>query len=321
VEEHFLHTEGAAGSSPAARTISNKVFGSSRPLWKLRRLEFAVAARLQMENLVKDAQIAQIERDFPTGRFGLRIEYYKLSSPGAPRTWSGENKQRGITMSKKTVKKSTKALSSRAEMSQADEAYPVEQGDLDAQQQRVRNAAAAGAEAIKSVSPPDAHPPLSEPEVPVKPLTTLETLWPTNAAPAREAKPSHEPAQVQKAPGTTSAPRPLPVQSVRITPPEKTTVAALAPRLTSPKTVGVIFALVKPGAKRVSLCGEFNGWSPSATPMKRYDDGHWEANVPLSPGTYQYKFLVDGDWLNDPAAQKNVRNDYGSLNSMIEVQA
>jgi 1,4-alpha-glucan branching enzyme len=98
-------------------------------------------------------------------------------------------------------------------------------------------------------------------------------------------------------------------------------VAEPAAKPAAPKTLGVTFALHKPDAKHVSLCGEFNGWSPTATPMKRHDDGRWETTVALAPGRYQYKFLVDGDWLLDPAAQKNVPNEHGSLNSVIEVRA
>jgi 1,4-alpha-glucan branching enzyme len=68
------------------------------------------------------------------------------------------------------------------------------------------------------------------------------------------------------------------------------------------------------------VCGEFNGWSPTATPMKRHDDGHWETTVALAPWRYQYKLIVDGKWIADPAAQKNVPNEHGSLNSVIEVR-
>jgi 1,4-alpha-glucan branching enzyme len=98
-------------------------------------------------------------------------------------------------------------------------------------------------------------------------------------------------------------------------------VAAPATKATTPKTLSVRFALHKPDAKQVSLCGEFNGWSPTATPMKRHDDGHWETTVDLAPGRYQYKLIVDGEWIVDPAAQKNVPNAHGSLNSVIEVRA
>ena len=96
---------------------------------------------------------------------------------------------------------------------------------------------------------------------------------------------------------------------------------AQASKPTAPKTRCVSFALHKPDAKRVSLCGEFNGWSPSATPMTRHDDGHWKTTVALAPGRYQYKFIVDEQWIVDPAAQKNVPNQHGSLNSVVEVRA
>lgn len=89
----------------------------------------------------------------------------------------------------------------------------------------------------------------------------------------------------------------------------------------APKTLSVSFAFHKPDAKGVAVCGEFNGWSPTATPMKRHDDGHWETTVALGPGRYQYKLIVDGEWIVDPAAQKNVPNEHGSLNSVIEVRA
>ena len=98
-------------------------------------------------------------------------------------------------------------------------------------------------------------------------------------------------------------------------------MAAQAPKSTAPKTRSIRFALHKPDAKQVSLCGEFNGWSPSATPMKRHDDGHWETTVALVSGRFQYKFIVDGEWITDPAAQKNVPNEHGSLNSVVEVRA
>jgi hypothetical protein len=83
--------------------------------------------------------------------------------------------------------------------------------------------------------------------------------------------------------------------------------------------VNVSFTLVRPRARQVSLCGEFNGWAPEAGPMTRHDDGHWEAIVALRPGRYEYKFLVDGEWLPDPFVQETVPNGFGSVNSVIKV--
>jgi 1,4-alpha-glucan branching enzyme len=89
---------------------------------------------------------------------------------------------------------------------------------------------------------------------------------------------------------------------------------------TAPK-VNVTFALPQPGARQVLLSGEFNGWSREATPMKRQENGRWETSVDLAPGRYQYKFVVDGQWISDPQARDNVWNEHGTLNSVIEVCA
>lgn len=83
----------------------------------------------------------------------------------------------------------------------------------------------------------------------------------------------------------------------------------------------VTFVLPICDANRVSLSGEFNDWSPDTTPMKRYDDGHWETTIELAPGRYEYKFVRDGEWIPDLLARENVWNRHGTLNSVIEVRA
>src|ERR1700759_1266442 len=78
------------------------------------------------------------------------------------------------------------------------------------------------------------------------------------------------------------------------------------------------FRYKAPDAKSVELMGEWNGWK--AVQMTKGDDGVWTAKVTLSPGTYAYKFLVDGkDWVFDPEnpAKKSVN---GTDNSSIEVK-
>jgi hypothetical protein len=92
----------------------------------------------------------------------------------------------------------------------------------------------------------------------------------------------------------------------------------------SPKAsqaVSVTFVMEAPHAKQVSLCGEFNNWSPDATPMKRQEGGRWIAILALPPGLYQYKFVCDGQWLHDPKARMNVPNEHRSLNSVVEVRS
>ena len=93
------------------------------------------------------------------------------------------------------------------------------------------------------------------------------------------------------------------------------------PPVPAPGTVRVGFNLFEPTAKRVALCSDFNGWSSETTAMNRVGEGRWSVTVDLKPGRYQYKFLVDGEWRPDPEARENLVNQFGTLNSVIEIQA
>ncbi len=77
----------------------------------------------------------------------------------------------------------------------------------------------------------------------------------------------------------------------------------------------VLFIMPAPGAKSVAVVGNFNGWSP--TPLSDPDgDGIWTARIPLSPGRYEYAFVVDGHWWGqDPLADDYVRS-FGQYNSV-----
>jgi 1,4-alpha-glucan branching enzyme len=46
--------------------------------------------------------------------------------------------------------------------------------------------------------------------------------------------------------------------------------------------------------------------------MKKSRKGVWKAQVPLEPGTYHYRFLVDGQWSDDPQCPLRSPNPYGS---------
>ena len=83
------------------------------------------------------------------------------------------------------------------------------------------------------------------------------------------------------------------------------------------------FVIVVPGASSVTLVGDFNDWSQTATPLAPAPgDGVWAVTVPLSAGRYRYAFLVDGDrWLTDPSAPRSLDDDFGPPNSVVTVGA
>lgn len=73
-----------------------------------------------------------------------------------------------------------------------------------------------------------------------------------------------------------------------------------------------------PDVKQVFLAGDFNGWDPAALPMSKRA-GMFVTRVELEPGEHQYKFLVDGQWVTDPAAEAHAPNGFGSVNSVVRV--
>ena len=81
---------------------------------------------------------------------------------------------------------------------------------------------------------------------------------------------------------------------------------------------------IAPGAdaERVSLVGDFNGWDPTATPMRRDATGRWIASVPLGLGSYTYAFVVnDSTWIADPNAPRAPRSEFGSAGSVLVVDS
>ncbi len=67
--------------------------------------------------------------------------------------------------------------------------------------------------------------------------------------------------------------------------------------ITRDSTSGVSFAVWAPGAMRVSVVGDFNGWDGRRHPMrKRHEAGVWELFVPRMTAGDKYKFeILDGD--------------------------
>lgn len=73
-----------------------------------------------------------------------------------------------------------------------------------------------------------------------------------------------------------------------------------------------------PDAHRVIVAGEFNNWNEEQLVMKKTDTG-WELPYVLGPGNYQYKFIVDGQWMTDPA-NPHLASLYGHTNSVLTVK-
>ncbi len=102
------------------------------------------------------------------------------------------------------------------------------------------------------------------------------------------------------------------------------TVAAEPNPATSPSTAAGLRAMaityVAPEARAVSIVGDFNGWRVARHPLELTDGQNWHITLQLAPGSYQYKFFIDGTrWEEDPQNPKRVVNEFGTSNSILEV--
>jgi len=84
---------------------------------------------------------------------------------------------------------------------------------------------------------------------------------------------------------------------------------------------GAIF--IQPGTlgRTVHVAGDFNRWSPTATPMRHNAAlGVLEVFVKLPPGAYQYRLIVDGRWEADRYNTRQFRNEHGEPNSLVTIE-
>ncbi len=71
-------------------------------------------------------------------------------------------------------------------------------------------------------------------------------------------------------------------------------------------------------ADSVYVVGDFNQWDRAALSMEQDTQGRWKATIEVAAGqVYQFRYLCDGDWINDNQADAYYTNDYGGHNSVI----
>jgi chromosome partitioning protein len=90
--------------------------------------------------------------------------------------------------------------------------------------------------------------------------------------------------------------------------------------LKSPVEREIVFRLEAPESAMVQIAGDFNKWVPESLDFTESQGRPlWHKTVLFRPGTYEYKYLIDGNWLPDPANDETVDDSYGAANSIITV--
>ncbi|SFZ90882.1 Glycogen recognition site of AMP-activated protein kinase [Flaviramulus basaltis] len=83
----------------------------------------------------------------------------------------------------------------------------------------------------------------------------------------------------------------------------------------------VTFSLPTEDAKKVSVVGSFNEWNEKKLPLKKLKNGTFKGTIDLETGSsYEFKYIVDGVYVNDDAADAYAWNDFaGAENSIINL--
>jgi len=81
----------------------------------------------------------------------------------------------------------------------------------------------------------------------------------------------------------------------------------------------ITFSMNSSDAEEVILMGDFNNWNPKKHPMQKDRNGMWVKTVIIPPGKYEYKFLVDRQWEEDPQNDQTCLNCFGTYNSVFNL--
>jgi 1,4-alpha-glucan branching enzyme len=82
----------------------------------------------------------------------------------------------------------------------------------------------------------------------------------------------------------------------------------------------VTFSLFAPEAQEVLVAGDFSHWMEEPVSLKKHKGGIWQATLHLTPGVYEYKLVVDGEWRDDPSCEVRVSNAFGTENGLRVVE-
>jgi 1,4-alpha-glucan branching enzyme len=83
----------------------------------------------------------------------------------------------------------------------------------------------------------------------------------------------------------------------------------------------VTFTVPAEDAKKVSVVGDFNNWSPKGSTLKKLKNGTFKGTFDLpKESTFEYRYMVDGNYVNEAEADRYQWNDYaGTENAVLEL--
>jgi len=86
-----------------------------------------------------------------------------------------------------------------------------------------------------------------------------------------------------------------------------------------PRKKRVTFTFEALEAQQVIVTGTFCDWQIDFCSLKKDRKGQWKTTLNLLPGRYEYRFVVDGEWCDDPNCTERVPNEFDTENCVLRV--
>ncbi|MFK2819442.1 isoamylase early set domain-containing protein [Flavobacteriaceae sp. LMIT009] len=82
----------------------------------------------------------------------------------------------------------------------------------------------------------------------------------------------------------------------------------------------VTFTVPAEEANEVVVAGNWNEWNATAEPLKKLKNGTFKTTVDLETGSsYEFKYIVDGQWQNDEQADAYAWNEFATENGVLNL--
>ena len=82
----------------------------------------------------------------------------------------------------------------------------------------------------------------------------------------------------------------------------------------------VTFTVPAEEANEVVVAGNWNEWNATAEPLKKLKNGTFKTTVDLESGSsYEFKYIVDGQWQNDEQADAYAWNEFATENGVLNL--
>lgn len=82
----------------------------------------------------------------------------------------------------------------------------------------------------------------------------------------------------------------------------------------------VTFSVPAKEANKVVVAGDFNKWNTETNELKKLKNGTFKGTIDLAKDhSYEFKYVVDGEWINDEQADGYTWNEFANENCVVTV--